>query len=242
MNFREVLNKYGYPVVSKDQSRYIYEIRNTRSEKLRDLRLNGQWLPNGKLGRLGMLNKRWRYLIDAPFKISNKCCHVLKKRPFEVYEKENGRKVMTGEMAYEGRRRKTCYLRHSCNTFTLKRPKSSPLGFWMEQDVLRYLKDFQIPYSKVYGDIIEREDETLATTGCERTGCMFCMFGLHLDKNENRFVRMYRTHPKVWDYCIHTLGIGNVLDYIGIPYTPHEATETLFHHRSRSHALEAAER
>jgi 3'-phosphoadenosine 5'-phosphosulfate sulfotransferase (PAPS reductase)/FAD synthetase len=218
LNFRDVLGKYGYPVVSKAQARYIYEIRNTRSEKLRDLRLSGQQLPDGKTGKLGMLSKRWRYLIDAPFKISDECCRVLKKRPFEIYEKKSGRRAMTGEMAYEGRRRKTRYLMYGCNSFTLKRPKSSPLGFWMEQDVLRYLKDFQIPYSKVYGDIIEREDGALATTGCERTGCMFCMFGLHLDKNENRFVRMKRTHPKLWSYCIGTLEIGEVLDYMGIPY------------------------
>jgi 3'-phosphoadenosine 5'-phosphosulfate sulfotransferase (PAPS reductase)/FAD synthetase len=225
MSFRDVLHKYGYPVVSKAQSQYIYEIRNTRNEKLRDLRLNGQWLPNGKLGRLGMLSKCWRYLIDAPFKISDKCCRVLKKRPFEIYEKESGRKAMTGEMAYEGRRRKTCYLMNGCNAFTLKRAKSTPLGFWTEQDVLRYLKDFQIPYSKAYGDIVESDDGMLAATRCERTGCMFCMFGVHLDKKENRFVHMYRTHPELWNYCIHTLGIGNVLDYIGIPYAPNETVE-----------------
>jgi 3'-phosphoadenosine 5'-phosphosulfate sulfotransferase (PAPS reductase)/FAD synthetase len=241
MNFRDVLGKYGYPVVSKAQARYIYEIRNTRSEKLRDLRLNGQRLPDGKTGKLGMLSKRWRYLIDAPFKISDECCHVLKKRPFEVYEKESGRSAMTGEMAYEGRRRKTRYLMYGCNSFMLKRPKSTPLGFWTEQDVLRYLKDFQIPYSKAYGEIVGREDGMLAVTGCERTGCMFCMFGLHLEKNENRFVRMYRTHPKLWNYCIHTLDIAHVLDYIGIAYTPNEATETLFSRRAGYHELRAAE-
>ena len=47
---------------------------------------------------------------------------------------------------------------------------------------------------------------------------MFCMFGVHLEKGENRFQRMKRTHPKIYDYCINNLGIGKCLDLINIPY------------------------
>ena len=217
MNFREVLQKYGYPVVSKEQSRYIYDIRNTRSEELRDFRLNGKTLPDGRKAKLGFLSKRWRFLLDAPFKISDKCCDVMKKRPLNIYEKETWRHMMTGEMASESRRRKSTYLMRGCNSFEMKRPKSTPIAFWTEQDVLNYLREYRIPYSSVYGDIMKREDGTLMLTGCERTGCMFCMFGVHLEKGENRFVRMKQTHPNIWNYCIHSLGIGEVMDYIGIP-------------------------
>ena len=48
--------------------------------------------------------------------------------------------------------------------------------------------------------------------------CMFCMFGLHLEKRPNRFERMALTHPKQYDYCINRMGCGAVLDYLGIPY------------------------
>lgn len=37
-------------------------------------------------------------------------------------------------------------------------------------------------------------------------------------KHSNRFNNMKRTHPKQWNYCINKLGIGDVLDYIGIDY------------------------
>jgi 3'-phosphoadenosine 5'-phosphosulfate sulfotransferase (PAPS reductase)/FAD synthetase len=238
MGFRQVLEKYGYPVVSKEQAQYIYEIRTTKSERLRDIRLNGKILANGRHGSLGILSKRWRFLLDAPFKISDKCCDVMKKAPLKIYEKTNGLYLMTGEMAADSRRRKSTYLVHGCNGFEMARPKSTPLGFWLEQDILRCLKDFQIPYSKAYGDIIEREDGTLATTLCERTGCMFCMFGLHQEKNENRFIRMRRTHPEIWNYCIHTLEIGKVLDYIGIPYAPSGAKEMPFVQETEHPALE----
>ena len=47
---------------------------------------------------------------------------------------------------------------------------------------------------------------------------MFCMFGAHLEKEPNRFQRLKETHPKQYDYCINKLGIGEVLDYIGVKY------------------------
>ena len=69
-------------------------------------------------------------------------------------------------------------------------------------------------------------------TGCERTGCMYCMFGIMSDKEPNRFQRMKQTHPQQYKYCIGGghfengilkpdktgLGIGTILDYIGKPY------------------------
>jgi hypothetical protein len=55
--------------------------------------------------------------------------------------------------------------------------------------------------------------------GYTRTGCMFCMFGAHLEKEPNKFQRMLETHPKQHNYCINKLGCGKVLDYIGVPYT-----------------------
>ena len=42
MNFKDVIEKYGYPVVSKEQANYIYEFRTSKSEKLRNIRINGR--------------------------------------------------------------------------------------------------------------------------------------------------------------------------------------------------------
>ena len=45
----------------------------------------------------------------------------------------------------------------------------------------------------------------LKTTGCQRTGCMLCGFGAHLEKEgEGRFERLGKTHPgmlKFLDSC-----------------------------------------
>src|SRR4030042_72973 len=81
-----------------------------------------------------------------------------------------------------------------------------PLSFWTEDDVWEYLRKYNVPYCDIYNHSMSR------------TGCMFCMFGVHLEKEPNRFQKMQFTHPKLWKYCIENLGIGKVLDYIKVPY------------------------
>lgn len=217
LTFKEVIDKYGYPVISKEQARYIRDIRTSKSEKLRNLRLHG--------GRKGAfkISEKWKFMLDAPFKISEQCCDVMKKRPVKKYEKETGRKPYIGTMACESNMRKQQYLKDGCNSFDAKRASSKPMSFWTEQDVLEYLKTRNLEYAKVYGDIVERERESgsgceLYTTGVNRTGCMFCMFGVQLEKKPNRFQKMKETHPKQYDYCMNKLGLSKVLDFMGINY------------------------
>jgi hypothetical protein len=54
--------------------------------------------------------------------------------------------------------------------------------------------------------------------GYERTGCVFCMFGVPYEKPLNRFQKLEKTHPKLHNYCINQLGCGTVLDFMGIDY------------------------
>lgn len=219
MPFHKVLENYGYPVIGKKQARSIRDLQNPtpKNEATRNLRLTGlngkgEPCPSMKLA------KKYHYLADAPFKISEQCCDIMKKEPFHRYVKETGKYGMNAVMAHESNRREKDYLRQGCNAFHLKEPKSQPMAFWNEQDILQYIKQFNIPYASVYGDIIEDENGLLHTTGERRTGCMFCMFGVHLEDEPNRFQRMKVTHFKQYDFCIHKLGLGKVLDYIKVNY------------------------
>ena len=195
---------------------------------------------------------KWRFLLDADFDVSSFCCDVMKKKPAKQYEKDTGRKAIIGTMAWESQNRRTVWILHGCNAFESNRPTSQPLSFWTEQDIYHYIKKFDVPYCSVYGDIqvkppegtVEGQinaidylgcwDETdiLETTGCSRTGCIFCMFGCHLEKEPNRFQRLKQTHPRQYEYCIgggemvdgkwqpnkEGLGLAHVLDYIGVKY------------------------
>ena len=255
MRFDEVIKKYGYPVISKEVSKRIKEGRTaiiSGNQKSRALQVLEGRAVDSKGNPSPYNCEKWRFMLDAPYKISDHCCSVMKKKPAKQYEKETGRKPIIGTLASESRLRYTKWLQHGCNAFDGNRPTSQPLSFWTEQDILHYIKKFNVPYCPVYGEIqvkppegtdknqinlidflgcYEPED-TLQTTGCDRTGCIFCMFGCHLEKEPNRFQRLKETHPRQYEYCIgggemvdgkwqpskDGLGLGKVLDYIGVKY------------------------
>ena len=219
MNFKQVIETYGYPVIGKKQARMIRELKNPHSgnAKVCNLYKTG-YTSDGKYSPSFKLADRWLPLVDAPFKVSEQCCYIMKKHPMEQYERETQRKPFIATMTEESSLRQTAYLKNGCNAFDSKRPKSQPLAIWSEQDVLRYIKQNGVEYASCYGGIVEGKDGSLHTTREKRTGCMFCMFGVHLDGTPNRFQRMERDYPKQYEYCINKLGVGAVLDYVGIPY------------------------
>lgn len=200
MNFKEVIKTYGYPVISKEIALTIYYGRKKSSWAIK--KLNGEHTAYGN-------HKKYKFLLDVPFKISDKCCSMMKKRPFKEFQYETDLKPFIGTMASEGGQRESAYKKTGCNAF--KTGKSMPLGFWREQDIWEYIRTYKLSYSKIYD------------MGYDRTGCMFCMFGAHLEKYPNRFQRMQTTHPKQYDYCMKDteqggLGMRKVLDFINVPY------------------------
>jgi 3'-phosphoadenosine 5'-phosphosulfate sulfotransferase (PAPS reductase)/FAD synthetase len=212
--FAEVIRQFGYPAISKEVSKRIYYARRGSAWAIRQL--NG-FNSDGTPSKFNQRFKKWRVLMDAPFPIAEKCCGELKTKPLNRYERETGRAAIVGTMACESKRRESAFLKSGCNIYRRRNPTCKPLSFWLETDVLRYLKENNIPYSKIYGDIVE-ENGKWRTTGAQRTGCMYCLCGAHLEKQPNRFQRMALEHPEQHGYCINGLGYGAVLDYLGIPY------------------------
>ena len=153
----------------------------------------------------------------------------MKKSPAHKYAKETGLMPITAQMASESKLRTQKWIQNGCNAFDLKNPISNPMSFWTENDVLQYIYENNIQICSVYGNIekvssnifeeIDSEKvNNYRCSGLTRTGCMFCMFGAHLEKSPNRFERMKITHPKIYDYCINKLELGKVLDYINVKY------------------------
>lgn len=219
MNFRKVIETYGYPLVSKEVARDIYVARRCPNGKTAD-----KFNPNGEYAKkygMGWCQAKWSFLKDSDIPISNKCCNVLKKEPAKKFEKETKLKPILATMASESANRKNAWLRHGCNAFEAKHPISTPMGFWTEQDVLEYLEKYQIPYASAYGDIVKDNKGRYKTTKCERTGCIFCGFGCHLQKEPNNFQRLKITHPNLWEYCMKPwneggLGMKEPLEFIGV--------------------------
>lgn len=181
---------------------------------------------------------KYLFMVNAPFETSNKCCSVMKKTPVHSYAHKTGRHPITAQMASESRVRTQQWLKNGCNGFDMKEPISNPMSFWTEQDVLLYIKENNLPICSVYGEIVEVEDKEVSikdqdvlelfdidrtyyrTTGCQRTGCMFCGYGCHLEEpGEGRFLKMKETHPKQYDYIMRPkekggLNYKEVIDWI----------------------------
>ena len=250
MSFVKVIQTYGYPIISKDVAQTIEEAkicleRQNGSYKSRLDRLNstGIYTPkNGVRSRYDI--SKYKPLLDVDFKISAKCCKEMKKSPAMKFEKYTKKTAILGTMAEESALRCQRWLKYGCNAFESKnRQTSNPLSFWTEQDILRYIKKNKLKIASVYGEIVPKNqqlafdcfacEENLCTTGCHGTGCVFCGFGVHLEHGENRFQRLKRTHPKLYQYCIfggaydsdglwkpdkNGLGMGHVFDALNKIY------------------------
>ena len=161
--------------------------------------------------------ERYKFFLEAKFEISNRCCGVMKKEPAHRYTARTGRYFMTAEMASESKLRTQKWLQNGCNGFDLKIPKSTPMAFWTEQDILLYIWKYRLPICSLYGEVVTEDEYNgqlnldefglfdldrpiLRTTGCSRTGCALCAFGAHCEsKKESRFIELKKTHPGMYN-------------------------------------------
>lgn len=253
MRFDEVIKKYGYPIIGKEVAESVSQARkalarNDGTYTYRLKKMRGELLD--KNGNPSQFNQqKYEQMMYTDFEASATCCNVMKKKPVKQYEKQTGKKPILATMTCESRLREQSWLKNGCNAFDAKRQTSQPMSFWTEQDVLEYIKKYEIPIASVYGSVEYAEDpeqmrledygidcgtDKLKTTGCSRTGCIFCGFGCHLEKpGEGRFERLKETHPRQYEYCIgggeydetgkwipnkECLGLGHVFDELNKIY------------------------
>lgn len=194
MIFREVICKYGYPVISKDVALKVYRIACNKNSAYRHFF-------DGSQSTSIYDCSRYDYLLHSPFRISHMCCDIMKKEVTKEYEGTSGQKPIIGTMAEESRLRLQRWIQNGCNAFDIKRPASNPMSFWTEQDVLKYIHDNDIDIADAYGSVIfNKNKQEYYTTGCKRTGCIFCLFGITQDKG--RIADLQIQEPKLADYVL----------------------------------------
>lgn len=165
---KDVWKNYGVPAISKENSRYINDVRNSGSVKMIDTRLNFRHSYS--------LPKKWLHFTDkdlVKYEISNKCCDFFKKQPSHKYEKETGRKAIVGTMASESNLHLKSWIKYSCNTFSDTKTQSRPLSIWTEDDIWEYIRKFDLQICDLY------------YRGHKRTGCWCCPYGCHLEDKKN---------------------------------------------------------
>lgn len=215
MNFRDVICKYGYPVISKTVSHNVSVARRNPNGNV----MKNIFNPN-KTGPYAM--HKWEYLINAPFFVSEKCCDEMKKNPAKQMQKISNKRPILATMAHESKMRETSWLHNGCNAFDIKSPASRPMSFWTENDVLQYIYENKLEIASQYGTVFIKpdfpdeldgqmqiedflglssdSDYVFSNTGCKRTGCILCMFGITQDKD--RFIRLAEQEPKLCDYVM----------------------------------------
>lgn len=264
MRFDEVIKKYGYPIISKEVSEKIRKARGNIRDGNYSLRLCQLGVMPDEYGGLKVDErydyfgqtenslfsvKKYRPLLDVDFLISDECCWEMKKSVMIEYERNTGRVPILGMMASESKKRMQGWMKTGCNAFESDRPQSNPIAFWTDQDVLQYIRRYNLEIPSVYGEIVYAEEpgqmrmeeiaggdfgcDKLCTTGCHRTGCIFCAYGAHLPKGWDRFLKLRETHPRQYEYCIgggeyneagiwqpnkEGLGMGHVFDTLNHIY------------------------
>lgn len=183
---REVWERYGFPLVSKEVANKLHKIRhnpNTATAKM--------YMGDGYYS----LSKQWRYLIDVPYGTSHMCCEKLKKGPFKSFESSTGRRPLVGIMAVESKLRRGQWIRHGgCNVFGAS-AKSAPLSIWLEEDIWAYIKKVNLPIADVY------------YKGASRTGCVGCGFGAHMEKGA-RFHLLHSLWPRYYKMVMNYTNNG----------------------------------
>lgn len=240
----EVLQEFGFPVISKAKASKIENLQTPGSEKQTFIHaiMTGEMGEQGYYGssqRLKLPDK-WIKLFGghyrehrpdldcqvAPFRVSAKCCHWMKEDPCDAWAKENNSVPYLGLMASEGGQREHGLVKNGCSYYSKTTTRSCPFATWTRQDLLQLALDLKVPVPAVYGEICRNEDGLLYTTEAQRTGCTMCGFGIHIEKRPHRFDRLRRDNPQEWEFwmfhCVtnpdtgEKYGWGRVLDYIGV--------------------------
>ncbi|NII81695.1 MULTISPECIES: phosphoadenosine phosphosulfate reductase family protein [unclassified Pedobacter] len=233
MGFTRVIKEIGVAVGSKKIAMMIRRLKGYISNPsptnaaTKNLYLHGI-KSDGSISKGSMLPKMWRKLLDAPFKVSDKCCDIFKKQPFKLFEVKTGLKPIIGTTVNESAQRKVSYYITGCNSFEEGHEKCRPISIWTEKDIWEYSELYGIRHCEIYYDRwrwVEQLDGTKVwtfLTGEKSTGCTFCLFGLHLDDKtkNNRIQRLAVTHPKYWHIVVIKCGLGEVLKFCGIPFMP----------------------
>ena len=81
--FVEVISKYGYPIISKQVSLRVYQATHSRTQNTAAWEMFNNCYKPLKDGSPSHYNiPKWKFLLDADFRIHNKCCDVMKKSSF----------------------------------------------------------------------------------------------------------------------------------------------------------------
>lgn len=210
--FAYVIKHYGKPIKSKMKSSRLGRLQRNRDET----NLNFKELLGGddakSYCKVKIANKDL-HMIHPNFdiKASDKCCDILKKKPFVKYSKEfDIEGYILGERMAEGGVRQLAAEKRMLNggkvcTKTKGKYKIKlPIIDWTDEDVEQFIEEYNVPLSKAYTE-----------QGYIRTGCFLCPYSLEIEKNMKK---LYDYEPVRYKATLHLMKDVLIAQNVKIPF------------------------
>lgn len=171
-NIKQMLEEVGYPFKSKEHSTKLgcWQKGSRTKSIMKYANLDGH--NDGSRYTCPKI-LQYQFSNDFNLKISEKCCHELKKKPFKHWQKENNKSIaMTGMRADEGGQREHINCIVTKNNEIVK---FHPLAVISEEWEDWYIKKYDIQLCELY----------YPPYNFKRTGCKGCPFALKLQEQLN---------------------------------------------------------
>lgn len=169
VNIHEMLEQNGYPFKSKEHAHKLQLLQ--QGSKCQSVKSYFTESTDGVTRHNCPKMLMYQRNGFNKFKVSDKCCTILKKRPMAGWSKENGKPIaIIGIRSAEGGQRaqvKNClYYQRS------KLKKFSPMLVCDDDFVNQFIERYNVELCKLY----------YAPFNFQRTGCKGCPFNIHLEK------------------------------------------------------------
>ena len=201
IGMKDVIEKHGFPLISKHVSSMIERYKKEEDEeKKRDML-------NRKKCKIYHIPDKYKFLINAPFDISAKCCEYLRKKPAHLFQKNNNNcGILVGTTIVESQRRFNAYLQTGC--YIKEKNRAMPISIFTEKDIYECVKKFNIELVCLYKD------------GCNRTGCRSCGFGITNISSKLHWNYLKTHQPKQFEQAMNFKNRGvtykEAFEYIGV--------------------------
>lgn len=210
-SFDYVLKTYGKPVKSKLRSEFLNRWQNgNRTRSVVQNLVEGKTNSGKRAARTVLADKDMHMLSDEfPIIPSKECCHVLKKKPFLYYAKENGMMGYAyGIRMEEGGARKLNALKKSegkiCTSIGGGYIRKAPIIDWSDANLEEFIDKYRVPLSDAY-----------TKYGFTRTGCMACPFARDVDHN---LQYLHDHEPNRYKAAMHWLKDVYIAQNVELPF------------------------
>lgn len=209
--FASILSEYGKPIKSKNKSEFIsrYQQGNRSNNTVNNL-----FGMTDKVKKIKIADKDLHILHDDfDIRVSNKCCEILKKKPFVEYMKDHDYMgCMLGERMVEGGARELNAKKRLnsggkvCTRIKGKYIVKLPIVDWTNEDIELFIAEYNVPLSKAYTE-----------QGYDRTGCFLCPYSLRIAEN---LQRLYVYEPNRYKASMYWLKDVYIAQNVKLPFDP----------------------